>query len=62
MVASIVLFGWSTYSAVTEEGGNGWGGIQRALYSHPAVSSVGWDVICCWVSWGMWSLVGPDSE
>lgn len=62
VVASIVLFGWSTYSAVTEEGGNGWGGIQRALYSHPAVSSVGWDVICCWVSWGMWSLFGPDSE
>jgi len=35
----------------------GWG-IFEALYEHPAVSSVGWDVIMCWVSWCMWALTG----
>ncbi|KAF2493289.1 hypothetical protein BU16DRAFT_619630 [Lophium mytilinum] len=34
-----------------------WGGISAALYEHPAVSSVGWDVILCWTSWGVWTLV-----
>ncbi|EON68882.1 hypothetical protein W97_08140 [Coniosporium apollinis CBS 100218] len=33
-------------------------GIFEALYEHPAVSSVGWDVIMCWVSWCMWALTG----
>jgi hypothetical protein len=31
-------------------------GIFEALYEHPAVSSVGWDVILCAVSWCMWAL------
>ncbi|KAF2812590.1 uncharacterized protein BDZ99DRAFT_461249 [Mytilinidion resinicola] len=34
-----------------------WGGVLTALYEHPAVSSVGWDVILCWISWGFWTLV-----
>lgn len=59
MVASIVLFGWSTYAAVGE---HGWNGIRSALYSHPAVSSVGWDVIGCWVSWGAWSIFRLESS
>jgi NADH:ubiquinone oxidoreductase subunit 5 (subunit L)/multisubunit Na+/H+ antiporter MnhA subunit len=37
-------------------GGN-WGDVIRALYGHPAVSSVGWDVICCWVSFSVWHTV-----
>ncbi|KAF6808052.1 hypothetical protein CMUS01_13977 [Colletotrichum musicola] len=32
--------------------------VIRTLYEHPAVSSVGWDVICCWVSFGAWAVVG----
>ncbi|KAI5465291.1 hypothetical protein BGZ63DRAFT_101299 [Mariannaea sp. PMI_226] len=30
--------------------------IPSALYEHPAVSSVGWDVLCCWISFSAWSL------
>jgi hypothetical protein len=29
-------------------------GMNSALLEHPAVSSVGFDVIFCWVSWAMW--------
>lgn len=32
--------------------------IARTLYEHPAVSSVGWDVICCWVSYVAWAFLG----
>jgi hypothetical protein len=28
--------------------------ILRTLYEHPAVSSVGYDVIFCWMSWMCW--------
>lgn len=28
--------------------------ILRTLNEHPAVSSVGWDVICCWASFIAW--------
>lgn len=31
-----------------------------ALYEHPAVSSVGWDVMCCWLSFGRWHFLGDD--
>jgi hypothetical protein len=34
-----------------------WNSIEGALYEHPAVSSVGWDVILCWISWGTWIFV-----
>jgi hypothetical protein len=54
IVASLILQIFVTYSAVKE---SGFGGIKKALYEHPAASSVGWDVICCWVSWGIWGLV-----
>ncbi|KAK1719580.1 hypothetical protein BDP67DRAFT_540761 [Colletotrichum lupini] len=30
------------------------------LYEHPVVSSVGWDVICCWISFTVWSIVGSS--
>ncbi|CEI61589.1 hypothetical protein FVEN_g9327 [Fusarium venenatum] len=34
-----------------------WGVATKALYEHPAVSSVGWDVICCWISFFAWFYV-----
>ncbi|KAF2204506.1 hypothetical protein GQ43DRAFT_364396 [Delitschia confertaspora ATCC 74209] len=43
-----------TFRGVTEVG---FSGIMAALHEHPAVSSVGWDVIFCWVSWGCWTLI-----
>lgn len=40
----------------TGSGGASYRGIIMALYEHPAVSSVGWDVIFCWISWSVWAL------
>ncbi|RGP77260.1 alpha-mannosyltransferase alg11p [Fusarium longipes] len=34
-----------------------WGDAMSALYEHPAVSSVGWDVICCWITFSVWYFV-----
>ncbi|KAL2754104.1 hypothetical protein ACRALDRAFT_1069989 [Sodiomyces alcalophilus JCM 7366] len=44
-------------SRVMGEGGD-WELIKSTLYEHPAVSSVGWDVICCWVSFAAWAVLG----
>ncbi|KAF2465394.1 uncharacterized protein BDR25DRAFT_269930 [Lindgomyces ingoldianus] len=33
---------------------SGFIGIYSAIMEHPAVTSVGWDVICCWISWVAW--------
>lgn len=38
--------------------GADWSVILKTLHEHPAVSSVGWDVICCWVSYTAWALLG----
>lgn len=35
-------------------------GIARALYEHPAVSSVGWDTIFSWITWICWKRIGGD--
>ncbi|KAL0940507.1 uncharacterized protein CTRU02_203270 [Colletotrichum truncatum] len=32
--------------------------VIRTLYEHPAVSSVGWDVICCWITFAAWFFIG----
>ncbi|KJZ73339.1 hypothetical protein HIM_07343 [Hirsutella minnesotensis 3608] len=32
--------------------------VAEALYEHPAVSSVGWDVVCCWLSSSAWYMLG----
>ncbi|KAF4454779.1 alpha-mannosyltransferase alg11p [Fusarium albosuccineum] len=32
--------------------------IRTALYEHPAVSSVGWDAMCCWLSFSAWTILG----
>jgi hypothetical protein len=42
---------WATYKAY--QAGN-IGGVRDALLEHPAVSSVGFDVIFCWLSWICW--------
>jgi len=33
----------------------GFQGIQSALLEHPAVSSVGFDVMFCWITWLCWN-------
>lgn len=33
---------------------NGLQGIWHALFEHPAVSSVGFDAIFCWITWAVW--------
>lgn len=42
---------------VWDHGGD-WAGIAMTFYEHPAVRSVGWDVICCWVSYAAWAFLG----
>jgi hypothetical protein len=41
----------TTYAAVSY---GGFQGISNALLEHPAVSSVGFDVVFCWVTWICW--------
>jgi hypothetical protein len=43
----------TTYAAVAY---GGFRGIRNALMEHPAVSSVGFDVIFCWITWICWYL------
>lgn len=51
-----VLLG-TAVTGVMREGGS-WEDVKTALYEHPAVSSVGWDVICCWTSFTAWHILG----
>jgi hypothetical protein len=46
-----LMLAWTTATAYTY---SGFVGIQSALLEHPAVSSVGFDVIFCWVTWICW--------
>lgn len=39
---------WTAYTY------NGFHGIRTALLEHPAVSSVGFDVVFCWITWFCW--------
>lgn len=32
------------------------------MFEHPAVSSVGWDVVCCSLSWGTWVFLHDGLE
>src|SRR4051812_26225785 len=54
-VLSSVIFGamlgWTTARAYSC---SGFKGIRNALFAHPAVSSVGFDVIFCWITWICW--------
>jgi hypothetical protein len=40
----------------------GFQGIRNALLEHPAVSSVGFDVIFCWITWLCWWQTQGESE
>ncbi|KAF2036730.1 hypothetical protein EK21DRAFT_52058 [Setomelanomma holmii] len=51
LVNAVLMLFKTTYTAVSY---GGWHGIQSALLEHPAVSSVGFDVIFCWVTWICW--------
>jgi hypothetical protein len=42
---------WTTATAYSY---SGFVGIRSALLEHPAVSSVGFDVIFCWITWMCW--------
>lgn len=34
--------------------------VMKTLYKHPAVSGVGWDVLCCWISFWAWYFIGVE--
>ena len=51
-----VILVWAT-KAVLDKGGS-WQLILETLHEHPAVSSVGWDVIFCWISYTAWFFLG----
>ncbi|RSL66532.1 hypothetical protein CEP54_003684 [Fusarium duplospermum] len=55
--ATMAILLATAITSVTREG-RGWEDIKVALYEHPAVSSVGWDVICCWTSFIAWHVLG----
>ncbi|KAI4658135.1 uncharacterized protein J4E79_007116 [Alternaria viburni] len=46
-----LMLAWATATAYAY---GGFVGIQSALLEHPAVSSVGYDVIFCWITWACW--------
>ena len=46
---------------LTRSGDMGVGRLVEAVGSHPAVKSVAWDVIMCWISMMTWSVVGDGS-
>lgn len=49
------VFAHATWRVLT----NGWtvSDILVALHEYPAVSSAGWDVIWCWISFTIWLLI-----
>lgn len=49
-----ILISWQT--AAIYRAGLGLDDVVNALHAHPAVSSVGWDVICCWLSFVLWEV------
>jgi hypothetical protein len=56
ILAAIAMQTLATYRVMKLDGD--FNGVRGALYEHPAVSSVGWDAIYCWLSFGLWALVG----
>ena len=55
---SIILFVRATYLALRDQESGGALNIFNELRSHPAVSSVGWDVILCFLSAAFWASIG----
>jgi hypothetical protein len=50
-----ILLAQTTAKVISE--GISVGDLVTVLHEHPAVSSVGWDVILCWVSYVMWHVL-----
>ena len=59
---SIVLFMRATYLALRDQESGGALAIFNELISHPAVSSVGWDVILCFLSAASWAAINNTSS
>lgn len=59
---SIVLLVRATYLALRDQESGGALAIFNELRSHPAVSSVGWDVILCFLSSASWASVNYTSS
>ena len=59
---SIVLFVRATYLALRDQESGGALTIFNELKSHPAVSSVGWDVILCYLSAASWVSIDNTSS
>ena len=59
---SIFLFVWATYLALRDQESGGALTIFNELKSHPAVSSVGWDVILCFLSAASWASIDHTSS
>lgn len=58
ITSAAVLLAWASLGLAAEEGRRPiW---WHLLYDHPAVSSVGWDVVCSTVSYGAWYLLHAD--
>ncbi|KAH7160386.1 hypothetical protein B0J13DRAFT_127597 [Dactylonectria estremocensis] len=58
-LSTMALLLVSASHKVLAEGGN-LDLVISTLHQHPAVSSVGWDVICCWVSFVAWHVFGQE--
>ena len=58
---SVVLFVRATYLALRDQEPGEALAIFNALSSHPAVSSVGWDVILCFLSATFWASIDNTS-
>ncbi len=59
---SIVLFVRATYLALKDQESGGALTIFNELKSHPAVSSVGWDVILCFLSATSWAAINNNNS
>ena len=58
---SIVLFVRATYLALRDQESGGTLAVFTELRSHPAVRSVGWDVILCFLSATFWASIDYTS-
>ena len=60
--SSIILFVRATYLALRDQESGGALAIFNELRSHPAVSSVGWDVNLCFLSAAVWASIDGRSS
>ncbi|KAJ5769045.1 hypothetical protein N7520_003604 [Penicillium odoratum] len=69
IMAGVALQAYSTYIVIIDEPGlledSVWDlgrKLLNTMFEHPAVSSVGWDVVCCSLSWFTWILLRGGLE